>query len=134
MAEAMSADATASPSAVPGLRRKHGDELAMTATSCMARTKIANVALPYYTKDTCRPRRTDQGGVTSYIVARRDHDRAGWLVRQPFGGRKRIFISPARPAVHDRLGDVRPAQTSNQMVAVPLCRGVRRGAGAGARQ
>jgi len=82
----------AAPIAVPGLRRNMVTICGMTATIMQALdTTIANVALPYMQGSLSASQDQINWVLTSYIVARRDHDRAGGLDRQPFRTQAHLY-------------------------------------------
>jgi MFS transporter, DHA2 family, multidrug resistance protein len=117
------ANAAASPSAVPGLRRNMVTICSMTATIMQALdTTIANVALPYMQGSLSASQDQINWVLTSYIVAAAIMTApVGWIANR--FGRKRIFIicSGGFTLASVLCG---LAQDINQMVLFRLLQGV----------
>jgi len=114
---------SASPSAVPGLRRSMVTICAMTATIMQALdTTIANVALPYMQGSLSASQDQINWVLTSYIVAAAIMTApVGWIANR--FGRKRVFIICAAGfTVASVLCGL--AQDINQMVLFRLLQGV----------
>jgi MFS transporter, DHA2 family, multidrug resistance protein len=114
---------SASPSAVPGLRRSMVTICAMTATIMQALdTTIANVALPYMQGSLSASQDQINWVLTSYIVAAAIMTApVGWIANR--FGRKRVFIICAGGfTVASVLCGL--AQDINQMVLFRLLQGV----------
>jgi len=116
-------ETSASPSAVPGLRRNMVTICAMTATIMQALdTTIANVALPYMQGSLSASQDQINWVLTSYIVAAAIMTApVGWIANR--FGRKRVFIICAAGfTVASVLCGL--AQDINQMVLFRLLQGV----------
>jgi len=116
-------ETSASPSAVPGLRRNMVTICAMTATIMQALdTTIANVALPYMQGSLSASQDQINWVLTSYIVAAAIMTApVGWIANR--FGRKRIFIICAGGfTIASVLCGL--AQDINQMVLFRLLQGV----------
>ena len=116
-------ETSASPSAVPGLRRNMVTICAMTATIMQALdTTIANVALPYMQGSLSASQDQINWVLTSYIVAAAIMTApVGWIANR--FGRKRVFIVCAAGfTVASVLCGL--AQDINQMVLFRLLQGV----------
>jgi len=116
-------ETSASPSAVPGLRRNMVTICAMTATIMQALdTTIANVALPYMQGSLSASQDQINWVLTSYIVAAAIMTApVGWIANR-FGRKRTFIICSAGFTVASVLCGL--AQDINQMVLFRLLQGV----------